>query len=329
MLSKVVMHRAACAFLVATAALVFALSARTADGPTHNYWVKLVCEASDRIATIRFGPDGAKLEKTTETRVLQSDISGPHGIAFSPDRKYFYVSIGHGRPYGTALKYATDDDRVVGQVGLGLFPATADVSPDGNFLYVVNFNLHGDPVPSSVSVVDTNAMLEVARIPTCVMPHGSRVTHDGSRQYSACMMDDLLVEIDAEKMKLARTFRLGAGKEQGFAGMAPRDPTPKNPAVNASAQAPGKTDPHDGMSASMTMSMSAVSCSPTWAQPSADGSRVFVACNKSNEIVEVDAKRWTLVRRIPAGNGVYNLAVTPDAKLLVATNKRDASVSIF
>ena len=107
-----------------------------------DYWVKLVCESSDRIATVHFGPGGAKVEKLTETRILQSDISGPHGIAFSPDRKHFYVSIGHGRPYGTAVKYTTEDDRVVGQVGLGLFPATADVSPDGNFLYVVNFNLH-------------------------------------------------------------------------------------------------------------------------------------------------------------------------------------------
>src|SRR6201990_575911 len=184
------------------AALFVALSASSADAPAHNYWVKLVCEASDRIVTVRFGPDGAKLEKTTETRILQADVSGPHGIAFSPDRKNFYVSIGHGRPFGTAVKYASDDDRVLGQVGLGLFPATADVSPDGNFLYVVNFNLHGDPVPSSVSVVDTNAMLEITRIPTCVMPHGSRVTHDGSHQYSACMMDDLLVEIDAERMKV-------------------------------------------------------------------------------------------------------------------------------
>src|SRR6201999_293220 len=185
--------------------LLLTLSALAADAPTHNYWVKLVCEASDRIATIRFGPDGAKLEKSTETRILQADVSGPHGIAFSPDRKNFYVSIGHGRPFGTAVKYNSDDDRVVGQVGLGLFPATADVSPDGNFLYVVNFNLHGDPVPSSVSVVDTNAMLEITRIPTCIMPHGSRITRDGSRQYSACMMDDLLVEVDAQRMKVART----------------------------------------------------------------------------------------------------------------------------
>lgn len=289
--------------------------ARAGQTKTREYWVKLVCESSDRIATVRFGPNGAKLEKATETRILQSDISGPHGIAFSPDRKNFYVTIGHGRPFGTALKYTTADDQVVGQVGLGLFPATADVSPDGNFLYVVNFNLHGDMVPSSVSVVDTAQMLEVARVPTCVMPHGSRVTRDGKKQYSACMMDDLLVEIDAERMKLTRTFRLSAGKEQGFTGLAPVEEMSGKPAEQTS---------HQGM----TM-RSPATCQPTWAQPSVDGKRMFVACNKSNEIVEVDSRSWTLVRRIPAGNGVYNLGVTPDGKSMVATNKRDASVSIF
>lgn len=287
------------------------MPARSDDTPAKDYWVKLVCESSDRIVTVRFGPAGAKIVKTTETRILQSDISGPHGIAFSPDRKNFYVSIGHGRPYGTAVKYKSDTDEVVKQVGLGLFPATEDVSPDGNFLYVANFNLHGDMVPSSISVVDANEMLEVARIPTCVMPHGSRVSRDGKHQYSACMMDDLLVEVDAENMKVARTFRVNAGKEAGMSG--------------APAKSNGSADTHEGMK----MNMAAVTCSPTWAQPSVDGSRVFVACNKSNEIVEVDAKNWSLVKRIPAGNGVYNLGVTPDGKLLVATNKREGSVSIF
>ena len=287
------------------------LLVRGGESAAKDYWVKLVCESSDRIATVHFGPTGAKVEKLTETRILQSDISGPHGIAFSPDRRNFYVSIGHGRPYGTAVKYTTEDDRVVGQVRLGLFPATADVSPDGNFLYVVNFNLHGDMVPSSVSVVDTNRMLELARIPTCVMPHGSRVTRDGKRQDSGCMMDDLLVEIDAEQMRLTRTFRLSAGKEQGFTGLPPKE------------EASGEHDGHAGMN------MTAATCQPTWAQPSVDGKRVFVACNKSNEIVEVDSGSWALARRIPAANGVYNLGVTPDGKLLIATNKRDASVSIF
>jgi DNA-binding beta-propeller fold protein YncE len=296
---------------MAAVAAGFTLAAwlvRANESVSPKYWVKLVCESSDRIATISFAPGGGKLEKTTETRILQSDISGPHGIAISPDLQNYFVTIGHGRPYGTAVKYTASDDRVVGQVGLGLFPATADVSPDGNFLYVVNFNLHGDMVPSSVSVVDTAQMLEVARIPTCVMPHGSRVTRDGKRQYSGCMMDDLLVEIDAERMKVTRTFRLTAGKELGYTGMAPRL---------------DRTTGHAGMN------MNDATCQPTWAQPSVDGKRVFVACNKSSEIVEVDRESWKLVKRIPAGNGVYNLGVTPDGKLLIATNKRDASASIF
>jgi len=42
----------------------------------------------------------------------------------------------------------------------------------------------------------------------------------------------------------------------------------------------------------------------------------------------VAADSWTLRRRIPAGNGVYNLAVSKDGKM-VATNKRGQSVSVF
>ena len=107
--------------LTAGASLVAGLSVSNADTAQRDYWVKSSCDSSDRIATVRFGPNGAKVEKLTETRILQSDMSGPHGIAFSPDRKNFYVSIGHGRPFGTALKYASETDTVVGQSDWGCF----------------------------------------------------------------------------------------------------------------------------------------------------------------------------------------------------------------
>jgi DNA-binding beta-propeller fold protein YncE len=71
------------------------------------------------------------------------------------------------------------------------------------------------------------------------------------------------------------------------------------------------------------------SCSPTWAEPSVDGSSLYVACNASSEIVEVNANSWALVRRIPARAGVYNLEITHDGARLIATNKRDQSVSIY
>jgi DNA-binding beta-propeller fold protein YncE len=64
-------------------------------------------------------------------------------------------------------------------------------------------------------------------------------------------------------------------------------------------------------------------------QPSADGGRIYVACNKSSDIAEIDVTTWTLTRRIPAGNGVYNLAVTHDGRYLIGTNKRDKSVSVI
>jgi len=72
-----------------------------------------------------------------------------------------------------------------------------------------------------------------------------------------------------------------------------------------------------------------VACSPTWAQPSSDGRRLFVACNKSNDIAVIDVDGWKLLDRWPAGDGVYNLAVTHDGRLLLATNKRDQTMSMF
>jgi len=70
-------------------------------------------------------------------------------------------------------------------------------------------------------------------------------------------------------------------------------------------------------------------CSPTWSQPSVDGTFVYVACNKADEIIEVERKSWRITRRFATGRGVYNLAVTPDGKLLVATLKQGAGIELF
>jgi DNA-binding beta-propeller fold protein YncE len=182
---------------------------------------------------------------------------------------------------------------------------------------VVNFNLHGDMIPSSVSVVLTDQMLEIKRIPTCTMPHGSRFNPQGTRHYSACMMDDMLVEIDTGTLKVSRHYLLTKGKEAADNGTPPQRGAGQ-PAHHDSG-GHGLEPPKPGD----------VSCSPTWAQPSADGSMVYVACNKSSEIIEVVAKTWKIARRIAAGPGVYNLAVTKDGAKLIATNKRGPSVSVF
>ena len=293
-------------------------TARTPLAPELDYYLFAASEGNDQIALIRFGPAGIRVERTSHTGIMPSDIDGPHGVALSPDGRFYYVTTAHGAPFGFLWKYATANDSLAGRVMLGNFPATAQVSPDGAFIYVVNFNLYGEMVPSSMSVVATDEMVEVARVTTCTMPHGSRINPQGTKQYSGCMMDDLAVEIDTRDFAVSRHFLLARGRERGMPGA---------PARRTAAGTPGVHDM--GGHGMETPKPGDVSCSPTWVQPSADGARIFVACNKSSDIVEIDVGRWTMTRRIPAGNGVYNLAATRDGRYLVGTNKRDRSVSVI
>ncbi len=287
------------------ALLLLAVLAATKPGQSQSpdYLVWVASEATDRIALVRFSPGAAtaRVEREFTIGLLPTDPDGPHGLTVSPDGRFLFISTAHGQPFGFLWKIEAATGRVAGRVELGNFPATVQLTPDGAFAFVVNFNLHGDMVPSSVSAVATGDMLEVARIPTCTMPHGSRINPQGTKQYSACMMDDRIVEIDTRTFAVARLFSVAKGGER---------------AAHTSHDA-AIPKPHSP------------SCSPTWVQPSADGSRVYVACNKSNEILEIDVAGWRVARRFPAGEGVYNLAVTHDGQLLVATNKRGQSVSIL
>ncbi len=306
-------HRFAVALSIACAPA--AIAAQTA--PTRDYLVLVASESVDRVALVRFGASGARIERERYVGFTPTEVAGPHGVAVSPDKLHYFVSTAHGTPFGRLTKYNTATNDAEGNVLLGDFPATAQVSPDGFYVFVVNFNLHGDMVASDVSVVSANEMVEIARIKTCTMPHGSRMSSDGTRHYSACMMDEELVEIDTRTLSVSRHFFLTTGKEMGMAGAPPIRSATAHEMQDMGGHGMEPPKPGD------------VSCSPTWAQPSRDGTRVWVACNKSSEIVEIDTKSWSLVRRFPAGPGVYNLTESHDGARLLATNKRDASLSVF
>jgi DNA-binding beta-propeller fold protein YncE len=276
--------------------------------PATTYRLLATAESADQVALIAFQPCqpaevppacGARVERTYDVGRWPLEIEGPHGVVAAPDGKSFYVSMAHGRPFGRLEKYDVATGRRLGAVELGMFPATVDVSPTGAFVYAINFNFEDPEMePSSLSIVLGDAMTEIARPETCRMPHGSRLNPQGTMHYSGCMMNDLLVEVDARTMAVRRLFNVAAGKE--------------GPVALAEALS----------------GMSSV-CSPTWAQPSADGSRVYVACNRSGEIVEVDVASWTLRRRWKTPPAPYNLAATPDGKLLVATQKGPGTVTIW
>jgi DNA-binding beta-propeller fold protein YncE len=286
-----------------------------------GYEVWVTSESADEVTLVRFVGGVASAVATRAVGALPFEIDGPHGVAVSPNGNLIFVTLGHGQPNGHLWKIDTRTDEVVGRTELGLFPATVSVTPDGQFGFVSNFNLHGDPVPSSISKVHLPSMREVSRTETCVMPHGSRLNPEGTKHYSVCMMDERLVEIDAQTGQVSRIFSVGKGAEGPMSHDLHGDPAPP----------PAVTPPPTSQPVVAAADPPALACSPTWAEPSASGNSVFVTCNRGREVVEIDVNSWSVVRRFATGDSPYNLAVTPDGRLLLVSlrSRTEAGMEIY
>ncbi|MEN2280651.1 YncE family protein [Algoriphagus sp. SE2] len=297
-------------FLV-TAFLTFNFGVKAQD-----YYVYVTAESEDEVALIKFDGKNATVEETIPVGIWPAEIEGPHGINVSPDGKYWYLSLAHGNPYGTLYKYSTESNEVVDTVRLGLFPASLQVSKTTGLLYCVNFDLHGDMVPSTVSVVDPEEMIEIERIETGVMPHGSRISSDGLFHYSVGMMSGELFEISTTKLKVTRKLNLDGIAEE----------MPAMGGMDHSKMDHSKMG-HTMMTESAPMYHSETK--PTWAIPHPTNGKVYVAGNGSDEILEVDLEKWEITNRFKTGKAPYNCDVTPDGKYLVATYKGSGETGIW
>lgn len=289
--------------------------------PAATYSVYVGAESADLVHVVTLAPDGVSVAKTIPVGEMAVENEGPHGLNVSPDGDFLYMTTAHGVPDGKLWKFATGADTLVAEpILLGNFPATLDLTPDGLYAFVANFNLHGEHVPSTVSVVYTPDLVEVEQIPTCTMPHGLRLAPDGLFAYSLCMMDDQLVEIGTRSFEVSRRFDVSTGEE------GPLEDYRVSEVVTGRM---GMSTPAASGHAGGAMAMGEPTCSPTWVQPAPDDRTLYVACNKSDEILVVDRASWSLVRKFPAGRAPYNLAVTADGEILVASLKGAGEVQFF
>ena len=121
---------------------------------SQNYYIYVAAESDDTVSVLKF--DGENIEETDRVTVgiMPTENEGPHGITIDPSGKYWYLTLAHGSPNGSLVKYSTENNEPLSKVELGLFPATMQISPKTGLLYAVNFNLHGLMRTSTVSVVD-------------------------------------------------------------------------------------------------------------------------------------------------------------------------------
>ena len=280
-----------------------------------NYYLYVAAESEDEVYEIHFDgeSESAFAADTIEVGRYLTETDGPHGMTVSPDGKHWFVSVAHGNPNGYLAKYTTGSNQLVERTELGLFPASMEISTATGLLYVVNFNLHGKHEPSSVMVVDPETMTVVKEIETGIMPHGSRLNKGGFLQYHASMMTDELIEIDALNMEVSR--RISVNSERSHSNS---DQGQKNANIVQASMTEGNS--HHG---SMPVAK------PTWAHPHPTKPLVYVANNGSDEIVEVNTEKWEIERRFSTGKAPYNLEVTDNGKLLVASYKGEGATGVW
>jgi len=258
----------------------------TAAEAGHVLFVGL--ESEDAVAVV--DPLGGRVIRKIPVGVSTEDIEGVHALITAPDGDHYYISMAHGWPYGSVWKMTTARDSLVARTDVGLFPATMAITPDGTWLFVANYNLHGDPALDTVSVVHTPTMTEVKQIPVCTKPHGMVASHDGRFVYASCTKDDVLKKISVSSLAVVDSTNM----------LLPED------------RAEGKV------------------CYPAGLALSNDDGKLFVACHRHAEVRVMPTDRFgTVTNRIPVDPGPYLIQMEPSGRRLWVPHRNSESFAVI
>jgi YVTN family beta-propeller protein len=105
----------------------------------------------------------------------------PHNVHVDAQGRYFYVSLINS---ARLLQFDAATDQLLNEVTVGQSPANPVTSPDGETVYVTNWN----PDNPTLHVLDAETLSEryVLRFPDSIgeLPHGLLVTGDGGTLYT-------------------------------------------------------------------------------------------------------------------------------------------------
>lgn len=257
-----------------------------AERPTPHV-VLVGLESEDAVAVVD-PADGVM--RRIRVGVSAEEVEGVHALLVSPDEEHFYIALAHGWPYGSVWKFSTAKDSLAGRTEVGLFPATMAITPDGEWLFVANYNLHGDPRTDSVSAIHTSTMTEAKRIPVCTKPHGMAASRDGRWIYVSCTRDDVLKRINVASLSVVDSTNVRTEADR----------------------AEGKV------------------CYPAGLALSGDDETLFVACHKHGEVRVMPTDRFgTITDRIPTGEGPYLLRLDPTGERLWVPNRNGHTYTVI
>jgi len=116
-------------------------------------------------------------------------FDGPSGFAITPNGAFAYVN-NYGGPGGvgsgngiTVRRVDLNTNSIIGApITVGLAPASLEITPDGAFVYVINY-VDGNTGTGTISVIRTSDNTVVATIPGFSGPFAIKITPDGNYAY--------------------------------------------------------------------------------------------------------------------------------------------------
>jgi YVTN family beta-propeller protein len=246
-------------------------------------------------------------------------LSGPNGVAVSPDGARVYVTVA---PYydedpipGTVKVINTSNNTVVATVTVGFGPSGVAVSPDGSRVYVPNAD------SGSVSVIDTSNNTVVATVTGLPGPSGVAVSPDGSRVYVPNVGGNSVSVINSSNNTVVATVTVGSGP-RGVA-VSPDGSRVYVPNVGGNSVSVINTS-NNTVVATVT-----VGSFPNGVAVSPDGSRVYVANNGAGSVSVINTSNNTVVATVTVGSNPSGVEVSPDGSRVYVANQGGNSVSVI
>ncbi len=255
-----------------------------------------------------------KVEKTVEVG------QRPRGITITKDGKHLLVCASDD---DTVQVFDIETMKLVRTLPSGPDPELFIIHPSGNPLYIANED------DNLVTVVDLKTNKVIGEIPVGVEPEGMGISPDGNVLVNTSETTNMAHFIDTKTFKvldnvlvdsrprfaefIADGSKLYVSSEIGGT-VSVIDPKTRKIIKKITFKIPGVTQE---------------AIQPVGVRVTKDGKKVFVALGPANRVAVVNGDTYEVEKYLLVGQRVWQLAFTPDEKLLISTNGVSNDISII
>lgn len=291
-------------------ALVVAGGGRGEAAAQRGERVYVANQASASVSVV--DAESGDVVRTVELADLGFDAnSRPHHTAVEPDGSHWYVSLIGG---GHVLRF-TSGNEPAGRVPFET-PGLLAVDPSSDLLYVGRSMMAVNP-PQRIGAIDRRRM-SIEEIDV-FFPRPHALVADGrrGRVYAASLVENRMALVDAQSAGLELVDVEGPAHTIVQFAL-----SPDGSRLVATAQLTGKLLVFDAEDGRLERELD-VGTQPWHPVFAPDGSRVYFGAKDDDAVVVVDAREWTIEKRIAAPGIVepHGSAVTADGRWLFVSNR--------